>query len=215
MPPADQNDAKTMIDKKTIIALAAVAGVAALLIGGGLSKAAKAAIALFEKAFGLDGEQQNSLREIVGAFERYGDGDYRKLLYILCVAWHESRLRPIREIRAKEGSEVWAIQNKYWNTGYFGRGYVQLTWQDNYRKMGNEIGVDLVSNPDAALQPNVAARIMVVGMMKGMFTGKKLADYINANQQDYYNARRTVGAIMVAGTDTAALIVGHLKRLFS
>ena len=34
---------------------------------------------------------------------------------------------------------------------YRGRGYVQLTGKDNYKQVGDEIGVDLVNNPDLLL----------------------------------------------------------------
>lgn len=40
-----------------------------------------------------------------------------------------------------------------------GRGYIQLTGRNNYTAMGQAIGVDLVSNPDAALDPHIAAKI--------------------------------------------------------
>jgi hypothetical protein len=167
-------------------------------------------------AFGknLTSLQQQSALEIARAFDRYGDGDLRKLVYMLAVAWHESRLQPIREIRAAPGTAVYEIQNGYWHTGFFGRGYVQLSLRLNYEKMSRFLGVDLVNNPDLALQPQYAARIMVYGMMEGVFTGKKLSDYITPAKADYYNARRTVGSIMVAGTDTAALIEGHVKSIF-
>ncbi|HSH18312.1 MAG TPA: glycoside hydrolase family 19 protein [Candidatus Saccharimonadales bacterium] len=43
---------------------------------------------------------------------------------------------------------------------YYGRGYVQLTWFDNYKKAGKALGLDLVNNPDLAMEPRNAARIM-------------------------------------------------------
>lgn len=42
---------------------------------------------------------------------------------------------------------------------YYGRGFIQLTWESNYWKAGNAIGVDLIRNPDLALNPEVAANI--------------------------------------------------------
>jgi len=42
---------------------------------------------------------------------------------------------------------------------YAGRGFIQLTGKDNYEKAGSYIGVDLVEDPDAALDPENAARI--------------------------------------------------------
>lgn len=42
---------------------------------------------------------------------------------------------------------------------YFGRGFIQITWKNNYKAYGDRIGVDLVNNPNAALDPNNAANI--------------------------------------------------------
>lgn len=80
---------------------------------------------------------------------------------------------------------------------YAGRGYVQITGRTNYRRFGIE------DAPDDALKPDVAARIMVEGMTKGSFTGKKLADYLPG---DYVNARRIIN-----GTDNAEKIAGYAR----
>ncbi|WP_336065625.1 glycoside hydrolase family 19 protein [Mesoflavibacter sp. CH_XMU1404-2] len=143
----------------------------------------------------LTSEQQNNIRLITNAFTKYGDGDNSKLAYILATAWHESWLKPIKEIRAAQGTSLYNTQNQYWYTGYYGRGFVQLTWQSNYQKMGNWLGIDLVNNPDLALQPDIAAKILVYGMINGSFTGKKLSDYITGSYNDFYNARRVVNGL--------------------
>lgn len=192
-----------------------VGGVAAFAAAAGGNQLANAMIEAVKKGLGnLTTTQKNSVVEIVAAWGRYGDGDLRKLVYMLALAYHESRLAPVREIKGAAGSYVWEnYQKNYWHTGFFGRGYVQLTHEDNYRRMSSVVGIDLVKNPDAALRPDVAAKILVYGMMNGAFTGKRLADYINAGQTDTYNARRTVGAIMVAGKDTAQMIVEHYNNI--
>ena len=151
--------------------------------------------------------QMYSVDQIVKAFEKYGDGDANKLAYILATAWHESRLKPIKEIRAKYGKTK-ALQDKYWHTGYYGRGFVQLTWKRNYAEMSRIIGVDLVNNPDKALEVPISAKILVYGMLKGTFTGKALADYINNRQVDFYTARKIVN-----GLDKARLIQSHAQKL--
>ena len=150
----------------------------------------------------LGSAQRDSVEQILRAFREYGDGDYRKLVYILATAWHESKLRPVRERRAGS-SQTWLrqLQDRYWPSGYYGRGFVQLTWKSNYQKMSNFLGIDLVGSPDLALEPRYAADILVYGMMNGEFTSRALGRYINLVQTDYYNARRAVN-----GTDRADLI---------
>jgi putative chitinase len=86
--------------------------------------------------------------------------------------------------------------NEGWR--YRGRGYCQITFKDNYAKFGLLMSLDLVSNPDLALKPAIAARILVVGMRDGLFTGKKLSDYIGLNKRDYVNARRIINADVAA-----------------
>jgi len=46
---------------------------------------------------------------------------------------------------------------------YFGRGFIQLTWKDNYAQAGQAFGVgnQLVENPDLALEPELSAKILV------------------------------------------------------
>lgn len=158
----------------------------------------------------LDQEQQDSLNGILNSFAVYGDGDDQKLVYILATAWHESKLKPIKERRASKASQkwLWDLQERYWPSGYYGRGFVQLTWEKNYQEMGDFLGVDLVGNPDLALRPEYAADIIVYGMMNGTFTRKKLGKYINSLKTDYYNARRVVN-----GTDRASLIKGYAEKL--
>jgi putative chitinase len=91
-----------------------------------------------------------------------------------------------------------------------GRGYVQITGRANYGNLGRLLGMGdaLVQNPDLALDPNVAYRIMSLGMRNGSFTGKKLSDYINGNSCDYVNARRIIN-----GVDQAEKVAGYAVRI--
>ena len=77
---------------------------------------------------------------------------------------------------------------------YRGRELVQITGRDNYARAGRQLGVDLVSDPDLALRPDLAPGILFAGMAQGWFTGRKLADYFNDGVNDPVNARRIVNA---------------------
>ncbi|MCD4509702.1 hypothetical protein LQT97_00495 [Brucella pseudogrignonensis] len=125
-----------------------------------------------------------------------------QMAYVLATAYHETAktMKPINEI----GSEKYLRSKKYWP--YIGRGYVQITWKNNYEKAGRILGIDFVSKPELLLQPKYAAPIIIAGMVEGWFTGKKLSDYITLQKSDFKNARRIVN-----GTDKAELIAGYAK----
>lgn len=93
---------------------------------------------------------------------------------------------------------------------YRGRGMVHLTWRNNYQSASDALGVDFVNQPDKAGHHSHAVAIMVWGMEQGKFTGKKLADYINANKVDYTNARRIIN-----GTNCASEIAADAKKFES
>jgi putative chitinase len=147
--------------------------------------------------------------------------------YALATAFHEtaSTMQPIREYGGSiyftrlydvSGSRP-QLAVKMGNTcagdgpKYCGRGYVQLTWKNNYARAGKECGVDLVQNPDIAMRPDIAAKIMRQGMERGWFTGKGFSDYLprsgHADRASFTNARRIIN-----GTDKAAQIAEHALK---
>lgn len=77
------------------------------------------------------------------------------------------------------GAEAWRRKHlRYWP--WYGRGYPQTTWERNYKRADDALGLGgaLMKNPDLMLTPRVAAPTMIRGMAEGWFTGKKLGDYI-------------------------------------
>ena len=136
--------------------------------------------------------------------------------YLLATVKHETAdtMQPITEYGGRKyfdkydtGKLAKALGNTPEADGdgfkYRGRGYVQITGRANYSKAGDWLKVDLLGNPDLALQPTIAAQILVRGCCNGWFTGKKLSDYLPG---DYINARRVVN-----GTDKADLIAGYAR----
>lgn len=79
---------------------------------------------------------------------------------------------------------------------YYGRGLVQITWLDNYKKFEKLTGKPLVANPDLALEWDTALFIMYEGINKGLFRRKKFAEFVPAGtvptQQRYAAARDIV-----------------------
>jgi putative chitinase len=173
-------------------------------------------------------KQLKGLTQILDRWQQeHGDtGDRRQLAYILATAFHETAatMQPIKE----RGGKVY-FQENYDIAGdnpararangntepgdgarYAGRGFVQLTWKNNYRRVGNLIGVDLVSNPDRALEPENAATILILGMEQGWFTGRRLGDYFSGTRAEWMQARRIVN-----GLDQAGLIAGYGRRFFA
>lgn len=111
------------------------------------------------------------------------------------------------------GKMPW-VKTPYWDDGFFGRGPIQLTHRSNYEKMGRRLGVGLVGSPDLALDPKVGADIAVVGMLEGMFTGKKLSQYAFPGALDApaaSNPRRIVNG--QDGTD--AKIAGYHRAFYA
>ena len=65
---------------------------------------------------------------------------------------------------------------------YRGRGLIQLTGKDNYRKFGNLLGLDLVNNPDLASDPEVAKNIAVAYFREKEKQGVDLSDIHQVNR---------------------------------
>ena len=77
-----------------------------------------------------------------------------------------------------------------------GRGFVQLTWEDNYRRATDDLNRhderNLVDHPEMALDSLIATRVMFRGMAQGWFTGRKLDQYFNDTKDDPVNARQII-----------------------
>lgn len=156
----------------------------------------------------LSQAQVDGYNAILDVWEARGLTDLRWLAYILATAWHETAftMQPVREYGRGNG-RPYGVRDAATGQTYYGRGYVQITWKANYEKLGRRLGLDLVSNPDRALDPTIAARILVIGMQEGMFTGRRLSDYFAGGAAAWVTARRIVN-----GLDKADAIAGYARK---
>ena len=127
-----------------------------------------------------------------------GIGERNQVAYVLAtVKWETAgTFAPVRE--AFWLSEDWRRANLAYFP-FYGRGYVQLTWQNNYARYGQLLGIDLVGRPDLALDATTALFVLVHGFKTGTFTGRAITDFIDARGTDFIGARRCIN-----GTDHAA-----------
>ncbi|UFW96237.1 hypothetical protein [Rhizobium ruizarguesonis] len=130
------------------------------------------------------------------------------LAYMLATDYHETArtMQPIAEYGKGKG-KPYGKKGKYGQAQY-GRGLVQLTWDRNYERADNELGLKgaLLKNFDLAMTMKVAVAIMFSGMEEGWFTGKKLSQYLSGSKKDYVGARRIIN-----GTDKAAQIAEYAR----
>jgi hypothetical protein len=129
----------------------------------------------------LKQKQVDGMTGILDYWEaQYANQDDRFLAYMLATAFHETAttMQPIEEY-GKGKAYDYGIPDPVTGQTYYGRGFVQLTWKRNYQIFASLLKKDLVNNPTLALDLNIATQILFTGMMKGLFTGKKLADYFN------------------------------------
>lgn len=110
--------------------------------------------------------------------------------------WHKNKNPSDREVIRRldaawaKGQLPW-VKSPYWRGGWFGRGQIQITHEDNYRRSSAIAGVDLVAHPERALELAVSARIAVNGCASGLFRSHRLRDY-DGEFYDHFNAREIV-----------------------
>lgn len=171
--------------------------------------------------------QVDGINSILDACERNRVTDIRHVAHSLAEVFHETGeyMLPIKETvyashknknpsdktviarldAAWKKGQLGTVSTPYWRAGWFGRGQIQITHEENYRKLGKRLGVDLVGNPALALDLRISADIAVVGMAEGLFRkGHTLARYFNATTDDPVGARNIVnGDVKTNGAHVA------------
>lgn len=149
------------------------------------------------------------IEAIKGECRAQGIGLDTQIAYVIATTqWETAQtFKPVKEAYWIRNAEAWRKKNlRYYP--YYGRGFVQLTWQNNYEKYSEILGVNLVDNPDLALDPHIALFVLVHGFKTGIFTGRKITDYIDSNKTDFVKCRRCIN-----GTDRAHEIAQIAEKI--
>lgn len=112
---------------------------------------------------------------------------------------------PLKEFRAsEEQARLRAQQDRYWGSGYYGRGLIQTTWEENYRLLETATGLPFLSQPDLLLDPEHAATAAA-------FYWKDRAVWRACDLGDWPKVRKLVNGGL-NGWDHFSRIVVHLVR---
>ena len=160
-----------------------------------------------------------------------------QLAYVLATVWHETAgwMQPIREGAVRYGPSYtdaaaqravaaiyakgiitrnYAALDPVTRKSYYGRGLCQITHKDNYAKFGKLIGVDLVGNPDLALEWPHALSILFIGMQEGLFRPGNSLSMVQSSD-DWVDAREIINGDKrkngIAIANIAAVFAASLK----
>jgi len=177
----------------------------------------------------LSQSQVLGLDTILAEYEKnYSYIGPKQLAYILATAYHEvaRTMQPIEEYgkgKKKDYGKFFVDANgkkhgrkmsrkPYYQplVLFYGRGFVQLTWYENYERASKELGIDFINNPELVLQIENATKIMFKGMIEGWFTGKKLSSYFGDSLEKPISARKIIN-----GSDKALMIANYYYKFLS
>jgi len=209
----------------------------------------------------LDSQKQN-IKLIVESLNNVGIKNSTIQAAILATVSKESNFKPQSEnlnYSAKRIRQVWSqidaptaeklsnnpkllgnyvYADRYGNCSsdgylYRGRGFNQITFKDNYKKYGDQLNIDLVSNPDLLNSPKIAASALALFFKNELAAGTKNGSFKKFGVTDPTTLNDTTLATKVAiqinagrGTNfnnstvqhgyTAALnVVDELKNLIT
>jgi putative chitinase len=168
----------------------------------------------------LSKEQKDNIAIIVNEAKKAGITNPKSIAGLLAIVSKESsfipkgenlnysasRLQEVFNIPAARANEIAGkpeetanamYGGRYGNAAnegykYRGRGFNQLTFKGNYKKYGDIIGEDLVSNPDKVNDVETAAKVLIAyntTQIKDLAKRGKLKEYNAADINDFKNTR--------------------------
>lgn len=170
----------------------------------------------------MNKEQSNCIGGVILAAsiarQEGADVPISHISYVLATIYHETAksMRPLEEYGKGEGRPYGEPDPETGQT-YYGRGYVQLTWRENYARASRECrdhnlvkgDIDFERSPELMLSPFYAAQAALMGMSQGWFTGKCLSNYdTQGGGYDYVQARRIIN-----GADRAEMIASYARTI--
>jgi hypothetical protein len=150
--------------------------------------------------------------------------DLRHLGYMFATTYHETaqKMQPVPE-NGKGSGQPYGKTDPETKQAYYGRGFVQLTWRDNYARADSEMNwsgdQSCEWNADLQLQAVYAAPTMFKGMEEGWFRsssdGKRqtLDRWFNETKDDPYNAREIInGDKHIVPSWSSGVSIGNLIK---
>lgn len=167
-------------------------------------------------------KQLEGLEAILEGASKYNLVDLRQLSYVLATVYHETdkTMQPIEEY-GKGKAHKYGKKIKYSGKSYsypdkiyYGRGHTQNTWYEIYEKLSHlKVAIDnnwnFLETPELLLLTEPSVFATFYAMQNGLYTGKKLSDYINDKKTDFVNARRIIN-----GTDKAQVIADIADKFY-
>jgi hypothetical protein len=120
-----------------------------------------------------------------------------QIAYVLATAEHESdSFNTLEEYASGDRYEGRTdLGNSQPGDGrrFKGRGYVQLTGRRNYASYAAITDLELARLPIILMNwPALSVFVMIDGMLRGTYTGRRLDEFVNSGRQDFFNARQVI-----------------------
>ncbi len=167
--------------------------------------------ALIASALGVPAENVSANWPLItAALDEFGiRSDLVEVAVAATIGTEVPHFEPISEMGGPEYLSRYDFNAELGNTDagdgvvFKGRGFVQLTGRANYDSAGKALGLDLVADPDSAMEPTIAARVLA-----WFFRSHHVAEA--ADLQDWQRARRRVNGGLT-GWDRFSSLVGALN----